>query len=194
MKLVSFTHKGSEPQFGVVDGDDAIDVRGEIARQVAGAAAEVGDGEPGGHQRRERLGAQRAGAELLAELDPAVGQRVVGLATPLATLLAYGFEGGHVGLAVVALEVRAEDGVEEGGRQRAFGTRFDQRVEAPAAVAAVTDDAGTAEEGEVVADPGLRQSGDGHQLVDREFFAGEQAQQSEPGGVRQELEGGLEGL
>ncbi len=174
-----FDHAGR-----VVDAPDLVDAAGEELGEQAFAGAEIGDSDLGGEAEGEVADGfpRAAGAIVFPEL---AGDEVEILLLVGAAFLEAAFEIG----AVLGEFGQVGDGVAGGAEKRkGFGRQAGaEGVEGFFAFTTVDDDVGLTEQCELRGDARLGHAEDFLKFRDGKFFAEEQGQQTQAGGVGEEL-------
>lgn len=163
----------SEHGFGVVDGDELFEASREKVQHVAGAGANVCDGEVGGNEGAKDFAAKGIAKEVVADVVPAARELVEVAGADVADA-----RGKDLGEAFV---VRSELGIIapgflQRGPERAGGgikALVIDAVGSQGAGAAFDDEVFLAKDFEVVGNARLRKLGDFGEFVDCEFLAPE---------------------
>ena len=171
---------------GMVDCDDPESQACHLHRQDPGSGSDVDDGLVGLDQATDRLGAQHVVVEYLAQGVPLRAHGFEEVSGPRCALFQNLAQGCRVATGGWTVAQRTRDefpGVAPGPFRWGQET-----VEDIGAVASVLEQARFSQDGQVARDPRLRHSEHAHQLLNREFFALQERQDTHAGGIREDLE------
>ena len=178
----------SEHGFGVVDGDELFEASREKVQHVAGAGANVCDGEVGGNEGAKDFAAKGIAKEVVADVVPAARELIEVAGADVADTRGKDLR--------EALVVRSELGIIapgflQGGPERAGGgieALVIDAVRAQGPGSAFDNEVFLAKDFQVVRNSRLRKLGDFREFVDGEFLAPEQAQHAKACGVGKNAE------